>query len=92
MEHELGTLAEPYRSGTPRRLRRGATVCTAAGAGLLALRGRRRLAAAAGGGLLLAGAALERWAIFKAGFASAQDPRYTVAPQRARVQRRADAP
>jgi hypothetical protein len=34
--------------------------------------------------MILAGAAFERLAIFKAGFQSARDPRYTVDPQRAR--------
>ena len=34
---------------------------------------------------LLAGAVLERWAVFKAGFQSARDPQYTVAPQRERI-------
>jgi hypothetical protein len=91
MERSIGELAEPYRSGTAGRLARAARACTAAGAGLLAARGgRRRLAAAGGGTLLLAGAALQRWAVFKAGVASAEDPRYTVGPQRARV--RAGAP
>ncbi len=85
MERSLGELAEPYRAGTAGRLARTARACTAAGAGILAVRGGRRLAAAGGGALLLAGAALQRWAVFKAGIASAEDPRYTVGPQRARV-------
>ena len=38
-----------------------------------------------GGALILAGAALERWAIFGAGFASAADPKYVTGPQRARM-------
>jgi hypothetical protein len=36
---------------------------------------------------LLAGAALERWAIFRAGIDSAADPAATIAPQRARRNR-----
>jgi hypothetical protein len=47
--------------------------------------GRRRGAAVAGGAVLMAGAACKRWAVFRAGFQSAADPRYTVAPQRERV-------
>ena len=43
---------------------------------------------AAGAVTLLAGSVCERWAVFKAGFASAQDPKYTVGPQRDRVQHR----
>jgi hypothetical protein len=39
----------------------------------------------AGAALILMGAAAERWAVFKAGFVSAQDPRYTVKPQRERI-------
>jgi hypothetical protein len=38
-----------------------------------------------GGALVLAGSICERWAIFKAGFQSADDPKYTVGPQRARI-------
>jgi len=34
---------------------------------------------------LLAGAVTERFAVFRAGFASAKDPKFTVGPQRARV-------
>jgi hypothetical protein len=38
----------------------------------------------AGAALVMTGSLLERWAIFRAGFQSAADPRYTVGPQRAR--------
>ena len=37
---------------------------------------------------ILAGSAYARWAVFKAGFASARDPKYTVVPQRRRVDER----
>jgi hypothetical protein len=40
---------------------------------------------AAGGALLLAGACAKRWAVFKAGFASAADPRQTTDLQRDRT-------
>jgi hypothetical protein len=83
MERRLGELAEPYRRGKPGRLARAAKGCTLAGAALLA---RRR--ARAGGALLVAGAALERWAVFTAGRVSAADPKYTVGPQRSRRGRR----
>jgi hypothetical protein len=33
----------------------------------------------------LAGEVALRWSVFKAGFQSARDPRYTVEPQRGRV-------
>jgi hypothetical protein len=37
------------------------------------------------GGCLVAGSVLTRFAIFKAGVVSAEDPKYTVVPQRERV-------
>jgi hypothetical protein len=82
-------LAEPYRKGTPARLNKGALGLTAAGALTLASLGRgSRVAAPAGGAATLAGAALERWAVFRAGVESARDPRYTVVPQRQRIEQR----
>jgi len=90
MEKRLGPLlAEPYHVGESGRYARLGKGLTAAGAGILAVTGRRRLGAVAGGALLLAGGAFQRWSIFKAGFASARDPKYTVIPQRKRVQARA---
>jgi hypothetical protein len=47
---------------------------------------KRRLAAVAGGALVLASAATEHWAVFKAGFQSARDLKYTVVPQRERLE------
>jgi formate-dependent nitrite reductase membrane component NrfD len=85
MEHRLGELGEPYRLGVAGRLGKLAKGFTVAGAMVVGLRGRRRSAAVAGGVLVLAGGVLERWCVFKAGFQSANDPKYTVGPQRARV-------
>jgi formate-dependent nitrite reductase membrane component NrfD len=48
---------------------------------------RRRAISAAGGALLLAGSVCRRWAVFKAGIQSAEDPEQTVAAQRARIAR-----
>jgi hypothetical protein len=84
-----GFLAEPYEQGEPARYDRLAKVCSGVGAALVALGGRRRRSAAVvGGALTLAGAALARWSVFKAGFLSARDPRYTVEPQRERLRER----
>jgi hypothetical protein len=92
MERRLGELAEPYSEGMARKLKQGSLGLTAAGAALLWGPGRRsRLAALAGGAATLAGAVCERWAIFRAGFASARDPKYTVKPQRRRLEERRDA-
>jgi formate-dependent nitrite reductase membrane component NrfD len=86
MERRLGMLGEPYRQGEAGRYAKLAKTCTLGGAGLLALGGRRsRLAAAAGGALVLAGEVALRWSVFKAGFQSARDPKYTVVPQRERT-------
>jgi hypothetical protein len=89
MQHRVGPLlAEPYRKGLSGQLTRASKLCVAAGAGLLAWKGRRSRAAAAGGSaLVLAGEMLLRWGVFKAGFASARDPKYTVIPQRERAER-----
>ncbi len=86
MRRTLGELAEPYELQPSKTLKLVTGVCLAAGSALLAARGgRSRAAAAAGGALLAAGALSARWNVFKAGFASVRDPKYTVGPQRARV-------
>jgi Polysulphide reductase, NrfD len=87
MEHRLGALGEPYREGEAGRFARAAKAMTAAGALVMAARGRRRAGVAAGGALMLAGALATRWSVYKAGFQSAADPKYVVDPQRARVGR-----
>lgn len=72
--------------GSPAPLARASRATTAAGAALMALRGSRgRTSARTAGALLMAGSLLERWAVFRAGFASAADSRYTVGPQRERL-------
>jgi len=89
MERRLGALAGPYKEGTSGRLSHAATALTAVGGAVLARWGRRRRSAAVlGGAALLAGAATERFAVFHAGIASAQDPQQTVGPQRRRVEAR----
>jgi formate-dependent nitrite reductase membrane component NrfD len=93
MEHRLGALAAPYRTGRSGALARAALTATAAGAGLAlasgaSRRGRaRRSLAIAAGALTMAGSALERFAVFEAGLASARDPAATIEPQRRRLGR-----
>jgi len=90
MRRRLGFVGEVYELGEAGRYARVSSLCAAAGAGLLALRGRRsRPAAVVGGALVLAGEVALRWSVFKAGFQSARDPRYTVLPQRKRLEERA---
>ncbi len=61
-------------------------IASVAGAGLLATAGARsRRAAVAGGILACAGALAARWSVYGAGFASAADSTYVVAPQRAAI-------
>jgi hypothetical protein len=85
MQSRLGELAEPYRSGRARVPAKAAKALLAGGAALLASgRGRPRRARL-GAAMTLAGVALTRWAVFQAGFDSAEDPRFTVKPQRERL-------
>ncbi|MEU0007299.1 NrfD/PsrC family molybdoenzyme membrane anchor subunit [Streptomyces sp. NPDC006314] len=87
MKRRMGLTAEPFEQGGPRRLLRATEVLTAGGAALAVLSGRlcdRRLAVAAGAALLTGSAAL-RFGVFHAGVTSAEDPRYTVVPQRERA-------
>ncbi len=85
MKHRLGALADPYhRSCDVRRWSRAATACSAAGVALLAVGDPHRPTDAVGAALVVAGGICQRWAVFRAGFASARDPRYTVGPQRER--------
>lgn len=96
MRRRLGMVAETYESGKAGRLTRAAealSVLGTAGALLAPAAGRYgRLAAAAGGAALLAASVCTRFGVFEAGVASARDPKYTVVPQRERVERRGKLP
>ncbi|HET7053393.1 MAG TPA: NrfD/PsrC family molybdoenzyme membrane anchor subunit [Solirubrobacterales bacterium] len=90
MHRRLGDLASAYEEGAAGRYGKVSSALSLAGAGLLALGGRRgvprgRALTAAGGALLLAGSVCKRWSVFKAGFQSAEDPLQTVRPQRERI-------
>ncbi|WP_234542648.1 NrfD/PsrC family molybdoenzyme membrane anchor subunit [Streptomyces shenzhenensis] len=88
MKHRMGgLLSEPYEQGRAHTLLRTAEVLTAGGAALAALgdRGPRRVLAALAGAALLTGSAALRFGVFRAGVASAEDPKYTVVPQRERA-------
>jgi formate-dependent nitrite reductase membrane component NrfD len=89
MERRLGEVGRPYGEGTAGRLLQAAKGLTVAGALTLGIaRGRSRSRVLAGASMLVVGSALERWGIFRAGFQSAEDPAYTVGPQRERVEAR----
>lgn len=86
MEHRLDELGEVYHEGSSGAYGQLARGLTAAGAIMIAGAARRsRLAAVLGGAMVLGGAVCERWSVFKAGFQSASDPKYTVGPQRRRI-------
>lgn len=88
MRSRMGLAAETYEQGRAGKLMKAAEAATAAGA-LGALAGRRsRLLSALAGACLVAGSALTRFGIFHAGVQSAEDPRYTVGPQRDRLEGR----
>ncbi|MFD5782266.1 NrfD/PsrC family molybdoenzyme membrane anchor subunit [Streptomyces sp. NPDC126933] len=91
-ERRLGMVAETYREGRAGNLLRAARVLTVAGAAGAALSAGSRRATVGSGALLLAGSACTRFGIFAAGIASAEDPAYTVLPQRARKERAAHGP
>jgi formate-dependent nitrite reductase membrane component NrfD len=87
MELRLSEIGEVYRQGAAGKLSWAAKGLATTGAALLALRGRKsRTAAVLGGALVCAGEVCVRWAVYKAGFQSAQDPKYVVEPQRRRAE------
>jgi formate-dependent nitrite reductase membrane component NrfD len=80
------SLAEPYETGTTGAVLRLAEFLTAGGLAGAVLGRRRRLVSALSGASLVAASALTRFGIFKAGMASARDPKYTIVPQRRRLE------
>jgi DMSO reductase anchor subunit len=87
MIRRIGMVAEPYHSGRSGMYMKAGEALTVLGtAGALAAR-RNRAVGALSGAALLAASAATRWGIFHAGLASADDPKYTVIPQRERLRR-----
>ncbi len=87
MEQSMGLTAEPLHLGKAGRLMKAAKALTIGGAVGSLLAGRSRAVAVVSGAALMAGSACTRFGIFEAGQESARDPRYTVVPQRERVDR-----
>jgi hypothetical protein len=81
-------LAEPYQQQRPGRFLRAARGLNLAGAAGAVLGGRSRAVSSLSGLALLGGSLLTRFAVFQAGLASAEDPKYTVVPQRERMRAR----
>ncbi|WP_031470304.1 NrfD/PsrC family molybdoenzyme membrane anchor subunit [Sciscionella sediminilitoris] len=91
LRDRLGMVAEPYdrgRGGLCLRVSKALTLVGAVGA---AVSGRSRSLGAMSGFALLAASAATRFGVFHAGMASAKDPKYTVRPQRERLEHRRTA-
>lgn len=87
MERRMGFTAEPYSQGRGGTYVRAGKVLSVAGLAGAVLGRRSRLVSRAAGAALVAASAATRWGIYHAGMHSAQDPRYTVTPQRERIER-----
>ena len=89
MQDKLGpTLSEPLRTGKAGRLLKASRALTVGGAlGAVAL-GGNRVTAALSGAALMAASVCTRFGVFEAGMVSAIDPKYTVEPQRERLEKR----
>ena len=87
MERRIGLSAEPYRQGRAGAYMKAGQALSAIGVAgaALAPRTRGRLVSAGAGAAFLAASAATRWGIFHAGLQSADDPKYTVIPQRERA-------
>lgn len=87
MERSMGLAAETLHHGTAGRWMRASVALTTAGvAGALVGR-RSRVLSTVSGAALMAGSFCTRMGVFEAGLASAKDPKYTVVPQRERLDR-----
>ncbi|HEX3311313.1 MAG TPA: NrfD/PsrC family molybdoenzyme membrane anchor subunit [Streptosporangiaceae bacterium] len=88
MEAAMGLTAEPLHQGKAGSYLRIAKALNIFGTAGTVLFGRRsRTASVVSGAALMAGSAYTRFGIFEAGQQSARDPKYTVVPQRERLNR-----
>ena len=91
MELRIGMVAEPYSAGRGGRYVKAGKALALLGAAGCVFGRRSRAASALAGAALIAASAATRWGIFHAGLASADDPKYTLIPQRERLRARAAA-
>lgn len=85
MERRIGMTAEPYSQGRGGAYVRASKALSLAGIAGALLGRRNRVLSALSGTALLAASAATRWGIFHAGLQSANDPKYTIIPQRERL-------
>lgn len=88
MEHRMGLSGETYKQGRAGAFMRAAKTLTLAGAAGAVLGRRSRVVSALSGAALVAGSACTRLGVFHAGVQSQKDPKYTVVPQRRRLDAR----
>ena len=89
MEASMELSAEPLHQGRAGAYVKASKALTAAGLLGSLIAGRRHPAVAkVAGAALMAGSACTRFGIFHAGQQSARDPKYTIVPQRQRLNRR----
>jgi hypothetical protein len=88
MERRLGMVAEPYQTGSPGRFVKAAKALGVAGAVGAVVGRRSTVLTRLSGAALVSASALLRWGVFHAGRVSANDPKYTVVPQRERLSAR----
>ncbi len=91
LTRRIGMAAEPYRTGRSGFMFHASEVATACALGVAFIGRRHRAASAIAGATLLAASATTRFAIFRAGRTSARDPKYTIVPQRERLNQRSAA-
>jgi formate-dependent nitrite reductase membrane component NrfD len=78
-------VSEPYRIGRAAMLLKAGRGLTAAGAAGTLLARRSRTAAVLSAAAITGGALCTRFGVLYAGYTSADDPKYTIVPQRARL-------
>lgn len=89
MERRMDPVAaEPLHHGTPGTMLRWSKRLAAVGGAAALFAGRSRVIAVGAGIALLAASALTRFGVLHAGLHSAADPRYTIEPQKRRLEAR----
>lgn len=89
MERRMDPVAaEPLHEGTPGAMLKWSKRLAAAGGIAALFAGRSRVVAVASGAALLTASALTRFGVLHAGLHSAEDPRYTIEPQKRRLEAR----
>lgn len=87
MEKQMGMVGEAYHEGKAGIYMKIAETLTTGGSVLAALSGKSRVRTSLAGAALLTGSAFARFGIFEAGIASAEEAKYTVVPQRERLEK-----